>query len=297
MAQALRTNAITGELLHARDLRVVNELMTEGGFDVDDFEVLQQATPNMTVRVGSGVEGDRYVVPTGRTQGTYIVRNPDPYVGDANSDVAVANGGADDRIDLVALQVYDDEFDDSGEAKSEVIVVEGVEAASPVVPDVPAGAVALAEVTVEAGLSSGITSGMIADRRVRANGYRSFTPEHDGITLGNGSLNCRYLERGDEVVYRVKLTVGSTTVFDQAFFTLPVTPRAGQDDHCGVAMYYDGTRNWVGVCYLNLTGDPDMLWFAAHTAGVGTGDVTALNPFEWQAGDVLTGEITYERAG
>jgi len=170
MAQALTIRGLQGAPLSARDDRLINDILTEGlmpGADADEFKVQQQASPNMTVRVGSGTAGDRYVVPGEAGQGTFIVHNRnDPYVGSGNSDVPIANGHASNpRIDGIDLRVYDDEFDSSGFSKAEVVVTQGTPAASPVAPAVPDGAARLATILVPAAESSSIGTGDITDTR------------------------------------------------------------------------------------------------------------------------------------
>lgn len=298
MAQALNTRSIQGEQLDARTDRLVNELFAEGAAEANDFKVAAQGTPNMTVRAGSGVAGDIYVVPTGRPGGTYIVRNPDPYVGNANTDVSIANGGAQPRIDLVVLQVYDDDVDGSGQTVALVEVEQGTPAASPVAPAVPSGAVALAQVSVAAGLSSGITAGMITDRRVMSHGWISHTPVIPGVTIGNGSISARYKRTGNIVRYQGKVTLGSTSVLSQASARLPVTPHASADGIPGSAVYFDASagRRYVGVCEVD-TSAPATLYFVQQTAGTGgTGDVGSLDPFSWANGDYYAWDVEYEAA-
>lgn len=167
MAQSLTTRSIQGALLDARTDRLINDILTEGMLTYgDEFLVREQSSPNMTVRVGSGSAGDRYVVDAGKAQGVFIVRNPDPYIGSGNMDVSIANGDPSfDRIDGIDLQVYDDETDSSGETKAEVVVTQGTPSSSPSAPAVPAGAARLATVLVAANESTSIGSGDITDMR------------------------------------------------------------------------------------------------------------------------------------
>lgn len=297
MAQALRTRGIQGDplFLDARTDRLANEFLDEGALGADDFEVVPQASPNMTVRVGSGVAGDRYVVPVGREQGTYVVRNPDAYIGSGNSDVQIANGDAThDRIDLVVLQVYDDEFDDSGEAKTEVEVVQGTPAASPAVPATPDGAVVLAEVEVAAGLSSGITAGMIADRRVLTGVWTDYTATLGGITLGDGDLDdVRYIRSGGKITCKGKLTWGTTTASAGSgiiTISLPVPAAAGLAD-VGSAVIYDANLGEPHACACFLNSETNIRF------GYEGGPITATGPTYWaDVADELRWTITYEPA-
>ncbi len=172
MAQSLKVRSIQGATLDARTDRLINQILTAGLIrpGSDDFLVQEQASPGMSVRVGSGTAGDLYVVEGTRAQGVFVVENPsDPYVGSGNTDVAIANGdGSNPRIDGIDLQIYDDEADSSGETKAEIIVTEGTPAGSPSAPAVPDGAVRLATVLVPTGESTSIEDGDITDLRSTA---------------------------------------------------------------------------------------------------------------------------------
>lgn len=169
MAQNLLVRGMNNMLLDAREDRLINEILTEGLFEPgDEFRVQQQGSPNMTVRVGSGNVGDRYVVEG--PGGTYLVRNPDPWIGSGNGDLPIANGDPTfDRIDGIDLVVYDDSIDSSGKTVAEIVVTQGTPASVPSAPALPTGVAAvarLATVLVEAGESTAITTGDITDLRV-----------------------------------------------------------------------------------------------------------------------------------
>ena len=170
MVQAHNVRAVSPQLAPGPD-RLINGVLTEGVWDLagGHYAVSQQPVAAMSVRAGSGNPYDKAVVDGDAAgQGVYIAENQDAYSGDGNPDVSIANGGAQDRIDLVVLQVSDDEFDSSGTWGAEVVVIQGDEAASPAAPSVPDSALPLAEVAVAAGLDSGIVDAMITDRRVQA---------------------------------------------------------------------------------------------------------------------------------
>jgi hypothetical protein len=169
MAQNLLVRGMNDMTLDAREDRLINEVLTAGLFEPgDELKVVQQASANMTVRVGSGTSGDRMVA--SGDGGVYIVRNPDTYIGSGNADVSIANGDATfDRIDGIDLIVYDDSIDSSGFSKAEVIVTPGTPASSPVAPAVPtafAAVIRLGTILVEQGESTSIVTGDITDTRV-----------------------------------------------------------------------------------------------------------------------------------
>ncbi|MGW2633813.1 hypothetical protein ACWC2K_31400 [Streptomyces chattanoogensis] len=131
------------------------------------------AAGEMEATVGVG----RAVVQGTAPQGAYPVAITAP------ESVTFAPGDAQfPRIDLVALRVYDDPYDSSGEEKAALEVVQGDPAAAPTAPPFTGAALPLWEVTVPAGASSG-TGGInwatgVADRR-------DYAVAVGGITVGN----------------------------------------------------------------------------------------------------------------
>lgn len=171
MAVSLVTRSLQAESLPADVDRLINSVISGGVFDLagGHFQVVQQVSANMTVRVGSGTAGDIAVVEgSASKQGVYLVRNEDAYAGNAAADLTISEGDpSNPRIDLIVLEVKDDPFDSSGLNTARLRVVEGTPAASPVAPAVPDSAIALAEILVVAGESTSIVDGDITDRRVQ----------------------------------------------------------------------------------------------------------------------------------
>lgn len=125
------------------------------------FVVQAQGSPNMSVRVGSGVA----YVPGGEstTQGCYGVLN------DAEVTLAVSAAHASlPRIDSVVLRVRDSDYS-GGNNDALLEIVAGTPASSPVAPTLTGNTLRLSNVTVGAAVSS-ITGGNIADTRRFATG-------------------------------------------------------------------------------------------------------------------------------
>jgi hypothetical protein len=255
VAQDLTVRAIQGATLAAREDRLANEHLTEGLFAYgDEFKVQQQAAPNMTVRVGSGAAGDRYVVPvTG--SGVFIVLNRnDAYVGSGNTDVAIANGDAtNNRIDGIDLLIEDDEADSSGQNRARVVVTQGTPAGSPSAPAVPASAVRLATILVTAGESTSIVTGDITDTREASNawttprgqlenGYAQVTTDQTGIGTSETDLTGLTVTVTVEAGRRIKIT-GQARL------------RNGEASPNGGILYIDegGTNLNFATCTLNST--------------------------------------------
>lgn len=213
MAQTLYARALPDQLAAPVD-RFINAVLSEGVWDLagDHFEVVEQSTPGMSVRCGSGTAGDMAVVAGDASlQGRYIVQNQDSYVGDGDAELSIGNGDpSDPRIDLIVLRVYDDEMDSSGSTKAEVEVVEGTPASSPSTPSTPDGAIALAEVLVGAGESTSIGDGDITDLREQSSpaGPLAFaTAEVTGQFSATATTTS--LETNEKIVATISLDIPS----------------------------------------------------------------------------------------
>lgn len=152
------------------DRTVVDLIFTEGVVDVGggDFEVTETSPQSLSVAVNIGravVAGDDET-----RQGKYLVVN------DAVLNVLLAAADpADDRIDLIVLQVNDPV---AGSARTpadvaEVVAITGTPAGSPSPPALPDTAIPLAEVTVTASATF-VTNADISDSRSPASN-ESFT--------------------------------------------------------------------------------------------------------------------------
>jgi hypothetical protein len=110
----------------------------------------------MTVNVDPG----QIAVPTPNATGTCLC------VSDAPEQVALAPAGAtgSDRIDLVICQLRGTDLDNGANNDFIYTSVTGVASGTPVVPDVPPGAVVLAQVAIPGG-SAAIDPANITDRR------------------------------------------------------------------------------------------------------------------------------------
>ncbi|MBP2403572.1 hypothetical protein [Streptomyces syringium] len=117
-------------------------------------------TAGMSAKVAPG----RAVVQSTEVAGAY------PVVCSEHTSVTFGDGDPGyPRVDLVVLRIYDAQQDASNQTAAVIEVVQGIPAANPVAPKTPLGSLALAEVTVPKGASSG-TGGInwataVKDRR------------------------------------------------------------------------------------------------------------------------------------
>lgn len=142
-------------------------------------------------------------------------------------------------------------------------------------------------------------------------GWFSYTPTWTSQgsvqpSLGNATVNCKYIKQGRRVDVLFEITFGSTTNFgaspttgDNWQFSLPVTA-AGTTSTIGFvelaqsidntcmarARLYSSTGFRLGIC----TGKVDGAAIANR------GDADSLSPWTWLSGDTLRGTLTYESA-
>jgi hypothetical protein len=133
--------------------------------------------------------------------------------------------------------------------------------------------------------------------------YKTWTPTYTNITLGNGTVEARYIEYGKLVMAKFKLVFGSTTTIDGTAPTisLPVTASSEAIQTAstvfGSATILDsGVSNFVAhVRFANTTATQVVVQEHAATHGRHA-HISATVPMTWTTNDVLTFSGTYEAA-
>lgn len=128
--------------------------------------------------------------------------------------------------------------------------------------------------------------------------WQSWTPTLTGITLGNGTLNCKYLTVGKTIHFRFELTLGTTTTFGATIndFTLPVAATSfrwrfnGEFLDTGLANYPIQGR----IVPTNSTSNVDLVF--KNGAGNTDSLVTNAAPYAMGSTDILSMCGTYEAA-
>lgn len=139
--------------------------------------------------------------------GALLVQN------DGNANVALsAAPSANSRIDVVYVKQNETRSPMSDSSDNPIFgVVKGVAAATPVAPDVPDGALALAQVLLPAGVSNTAADGVVITQtyigaalkgdmlRVQTSAQRdALTTVPEGTLLHNVADNCDYVRKGDK---------------------------------------------------------------------------------------------------
>jgi hypothetical protein len=112
------------------------------------------------------------------------------------------------------------------------------------------------------------------------------------LTVGNGTMDSKYIQTGELVFWRVRFVLGSTsTMGTSVLFTPPVSPVASVASSYGLQMRdtsaaanYQGITTWSGGFIVLCT------LAAAQTS------TTATTPFTWATGDSFAFTLWYESA-
>ena len=149
-------------------------------------------------------------------------------------------------------------------------------------------------------LAGQILTADLLNAAVPQEAWTSFTPTWTNLTVGNGTLDCNYVQIGKLVTANYRLLFGSTTAITGApVSTLPVTGATtlvrGQG---AVAQYRDdsATTSYPGLVL--TSGTTILSWFKLNVAGANdqASALSSTTPFTWTVNDVLGCQITYEAA-
>lgn len=133
--------------------------------------------------------------------------------------------------------------------------------------------------------------------------WTSYTPTFTNLTIGNGTLSCKYVQIGKTVHVRFSLVFGSTTAMGSApKFTLPVTRAANGGTAAltlmGDASLYDLTAvtAWFASFTNTTTTEAGIVAWNAGGAALFSSPISSANPFTWATGDEINGVFSYEAA-
>lgn len=151
-------------------------------------------------------------------------------------------------------------------------------------------------------------NGEALDGRIAALGvWQAYTPTWDQVTtsptLGNGTLDGRYVQVGNTVTAQAQLVLGSTSTVGTGLhiISLPVAARTGTGaSPWGTAFIEDQS---AGAQYIALvgrhTGGTDMNFRVVRLTAASNNDVELAHethPFTWASGDRILAQLTYEAA-
>lgn len=126
--------------------------------------------------------------------------------------------------------------------------------------------------------------------------WQSYTPTLSNMTLGNGTLACKYVQIGKTVICSVKFTLGTTSAMGTGpSLTLPVTGHS--DTLVGGSGSAVDTGNFAYPLALGAS-TTSLVPLILNSAGtyVVNAHITATAPFTWGSTDVLSALFTYQAA-
>jgi hypothetical protein len=130
--------------------------------------------------------------------------------------------------------------------------------------------------------------------------WQSYTPTFTNLTVGNGTLTCKYNQIGKTVIFKISLVFGSTTAISGSVsLTLPVTSVAlvGSGAPLGAARLIDSTNLYfVGIAVPLTTTTMKVTWSGVSGSGQIETNLAASSPFGWATGDEIQINGTYEAA-
>lgn len=127
--------------------------------------------------------------------------------------------------------------------------------------------------------------------------WSTWSPSYSNLTIGNGTVDARYIRIGDTVHASFDFVLGSTSsVGTNAGISLPVTAENGAMAVGQCRLTDSGTASYGG--FVNLNGTTQMLPQVMVTSGSYSRNVnlTPTVPFTWTTNDAIRLSITYEAA-
>lgn len=180
-----------------------------------------------------------------------------------------AGDATKDRIDLVVLQTYPGNPSTTG-AQLEVVKGDLPVSGAPVVKATPAGALALFQVTIPAGMSAGnggwdTTKVVDVRRSIGIPQFQTYTPTWSGFAnLGTGAVReGRYRVDGDKVSLNVHLKAGAGASMGTASFLtfdLPIPPSLGWRYYGGGSLHYPNNAGQAYDLRVYTSGVTGYVW-------------------------------------
>lgn len=124
--------------------------------------------------------------------------------------------------------------------------------------------------------------------------FGTYTPTLGGWTIGNGTISGHYAQVQKVVLFRARLTIGSTTTISGSpTFTVPVTARL-----VGAAEMFHASGNPGGAGYglfARLSSSTEVTVQYLGTNGVRT-NLSTTAPGTWATGNIIDVHGWYEAA-
>lgn len=127
--------------------------------------------------------------------------------------------------------------------------------------------------------------------------WQSWTPTWTGLTIGNATVNCKYIQIGKTVVGSINVQLGSTSaVTAVTSITLPVTAVAPLNNDPIGTMAFRSSNNAIGLLELSSTSSARFVSYAVSGSVIIESGFTATIPGTWATGSSISGYFTYQAA-
>lgn len=130
-------------------------------------------------------------------------------------------------------------------------------------------------------------------------GWQAWTPTYANLTVGNGTVEARYIQTGKTVSFYWAFLLGTTSSVGTApSLTLPVPHKSlvasGATPIVGTAWYDNGSVNNQGCVIYTSTGPALIRVFNAASTYLTTSSLTNAIPFAWNPSCTMVIYGTYE---
>jgi hypothetical protein len=127
--------------------------------------------------------------------------------------------------------------------------------------------------------------------------YTAWTPSFSNFTLGNGTVEARYLQVGKMVHAFAKVTLGSTSSFTGSGLQITLPVNAAYQPFYPIAtanLYDNGTAVLAAQTYLNDASNLRIQVIRTDGTYAGFADINSTVPFTWTTNDLFVINAIYE---
>lgn len=284
----------SGEVLSTTDTQTVgNKLFDDSNLYnvfVGNIELRKDADPGTTAAFDMAAvahNGHRtYSLPD--ATGMVVLEASTATLSNKTLDAPTITGGTIDNSTITVDSV-------AGHTSASIVTVAGLQISSGVIGSNGVATASIADGAVTpAKLTAGAGSGW---------SWSTWTPTWGNVTVGNGTVEAKYIEIGKTVVARISLNFGNTTaITGSVSFTLPITAVTYPNNvnalfPLGTLNILDnGTGTFTGDIRITSTTVALLDVFNAGSTYLTSTALSSTVPMTWTTGDAFNATIIYEAA-
>jgi hypothetical protein len=143
--------------------------------------------------------------------------------------------------------------------------------------------------TLATGIDTSVGTGLLA--------WQSYTPSVGSWSIGNGVFDSKYVKIGKTVIWNMKVTSGSTTVYGNPSFTLPVQAAVGNSymNPAVVGMLVAGSF-FQGFVWVSTVSQVNISVSNAASTYLTVSSLSTSVPATWNTGSTINFCIVYQAA-